>query len=332
MTVKTKQKTILVTGGAGYIGSVLVASLLRFGFRVRVIDRLMHGGESLLGFLLHPNFEFIYGDICRPNDVDSALENIDSVVHLAAIVGDIACQANPKLATKINKTASEMLCEKSARAGVRRFVFISTCSNYGKMGDGVSWVDETSSLAPVSLYAELKVGFERFLLESVKNNFEPVCLRFATAYGLSLRPRFDLTVNEFTRDLFLNRKLEIYGEQFWRPYCHTYDLAHACILALAADADKVAGEAFNVGNTNQNFRKKDLVQMILKELPDREKLVSYVSRDEDPRDYRVNCDKIHSTLGFEPTFEVANGISEIITGIKTGLISDTDNPRYRNVE
>ncbi|RKX24939.1 MAG: NAD(P)-dependent oxidoreductase, partial [Candidatus Zixiibacteriota bacterium] len=198
MTAKIQSKAVLVTGGAGYIGSVLVTTLLRYGINVRVIDCLTHGGESLLGFLSHPNFDFIYGDICNPNDVDSALENIDSVVHLAAIVGDIACRNNPKRATEVNKTASEMLCEKSIQAGVRRFVFVSTCSNYGKMGNGVSWVDETSNLAPVSLYAELKVGFEKYLKGLGLNNFETVCLRFATAYGLSLRPRFDLTVNEFT--------------------------------------------------------------------------------------------------------------------------------------
>ncbi|RKX26083.1 MAG: hypothetical protein DRP47_08730 [Candidatus Zixiibacteriota bacterium] len=221
---------------------------------------------------------------------------------------------------------------KALESGVKRFIFASTCSNYGRMPDPNGFVDEQSELRPVSLYAELKVGFEKTLLELEYPGFTPVVLRFATAYGLSARPRFDLTVNEFTRDLYLNRKLEIYGEQFWRPYCYTYDLALACLLALKADSGIVAGEAFNVGSTNQNFRKKDLVRMILNELPDRENLVSFVSRDEDPRDYRVNCDKIQTTLGFEPTFNVSKGISEIIMAIKTGLVSNPDNPRYRNVE
>ncbi len=327
-----KPPTVLVTGGAGYIGSVLVNLLLRHGFRVRVIDCLDHGGESLLGFVSHPSFEFLHGDLCQSDNLEPALQGIESVVHLAAIVGDPACAADPKRATEVNRTASEMLCNRAIGAGVKRFVFVSTCSNYGKMGDGVSSVDETSPLQPVSLYAELKVGFEEFVLARESESFTPTCLRFATAYGLSPRPRFDLTVNEFTRDLYLNRELEIYGDLFWRPYCHTLDLAHACLLALVAGKEQVSGEAFNVGSTEQNFRKRDLVNLIISELPDREKLVSYVARDEDPRDYRVNCDKIKTTLGFVPASTVADGIHEIASALATGLISDPYSPRYRNIK
>lgn len=328
---------MLVTGGAGYIGSVLVTLLLRHGFRVRVIDCLDHGGEALLGFISHPGFEFLHGDICKSDYVDVALQGVDSVVHLAAIVGDPACAANPKRATEINKTASEMLCERAIKAGVKRFVFASTCSNYGKMGDDVTgddvtWVDESSPLQPVSHYAELKVGFEKFVLARQADSFTTTCLRFATAYGLSPRPRFDLTVNEFTRDLFLKREIKIYGEKFWRPYCNTLDLAHACLLVLVAETGTIGGQAFNVGSTGQNFTKRDLIQMILSELPDRKELISYVTRDEDSRDYRVNCDKIKSTLGFAPAYTVADGIREIISALAAGLISDPDNPRYRNLK
>lgn len=323
-------KTILVTGGAGYIGSVLIGLLLSRGYSVRTIDNLSYGGDALLAYISHSNFEAIVGDIGNLKQVDRALENADTVVHLAAIVGDKACQQNPKLATEVNKTASEMLCEKAVARKVKRFLFASTCSNYGKIATSSAYVDENAPLNPVSLYAELKVGFEKHLLGLGKADFAPTCLRFATAYGLSPRPRFDLTVNEFTKELLLGRKLEIYGEQFWRPYCHVVDLARACVLVLEAEPAAVAYQTFNVGDTSENYQKKRLVKMILEKLPDRRENVSYVHRDDDPRNYRVNCDKIQTQLGISITKRVPDGIREILFAINSGLIKDPDNVRYRN--
>ena len=322
---------ILITGGAGYIGSVLTGLLLRSGFKVKVIDNLSFGGESLLGYLYHPNFEFVHGDVCNRDDVCRVLKGITGVVHLAAIVGDPACKKNPELATRINKSASEMLCQMSIDAGIKRFVFVSTCSNYGKMEDSNSYVDENSPLNPISHYAELKVSFENYLMINKSENLTPVCLRFATAYGLSPRPRFDLTVNEFCRELYLGRQLEVYGEQFWRPYCHTRDLANACRLALMASAEKVAYQTFNVGSTNENYTKNDLVGFILDKLPHRKDKVTFVEKKEDPRDYRVNCDKIRKVLKFIPVFNVRDGIVEIIKAMKNGTISNPDSKAYRNL-
>lgn len=323
-------KTILVTGGAGYIGSTLVAQLLSKGYRVRTIDNLSYGGGALVAYSSHPHFEFLRGDIRNARDVDWGLEGADAVVHLAAVVGDKACRQNEKTATEVNQAASEMLCEKAIAHSVKRFVFASTCSNYGKAGASAVYVDETSPLNPLSLYAELKVGFEKHLLALNRADFVPTCLRFATAYGLSGRPRFDLTVNEFARELLLGRKLEVYGEQFWRPYCHTVDLARACVMALEARLPKVAYQAFNVGDTRENYQKKTLVELILNELPSMRDRVSYVRRDDDPRDYRVSCGKIQAQLGFSVTKRVPDGIREVILAIKSGLIEDPDDSRYRN--
>ncbi len=326
----TKERKVLVTGGAGYIGSVVVGHLLQQGHRVRVLDNLTFGGTSLLPFFSHPNFEFHYGDIRQTADVDAALENVDAVIHLAAIVGDKACRENPQLAKEVNGKAAERLSERALARRIERFIFASTCSNYGKTAESDAFVDETSPLNPISLYAELKVGFEQFLLAMHDEHFTPTCLRFATAYGLSGRPRFDLTVNEFTKELFLDRKLEIYGEQFWRPYCHTLDIARACCAVLEAEPELVANEAFNVGDTLENFQKKRLVERILEELPSKRDNVVYIHKEEDPRDYRVNCDKIKNRLGFSITRRVPDGIREIIAALKTGMIPDPDNPRYRN--
>jgi len=335
-------KTILVTGGAGYIGSALIALLLGEGYFVRTIDNLSFGGGAILSYLPHPDFELIVGDIRNAKDLDQALEGTDAVVHLAAVVGDRACQKNPKLATEINKTASETLCEKAIAHQVQRFIFASTCSNYGTMDNSITYganaadkanaayVDETSPLNPVSLYAELKVDFERYLLGLGQSDFAPTCLRFATAYGLSGRPRFDLTVNEFTKELLLARKLEVYGEHFWRPYCHVGDLARACLIVLKTDPFQVAYQAFNVGDTSENYQKKMLVELIFEELPNMRANVSYVRGHDDPRNYRVNCDKIHAQLGFSITKRVTDGIREILFAITSGLIKNPDNARYRN--
>ncbi|MCK4606413.1 MAG: NAD-dependent epimerase/dehydratase [candidate division Zixibacteria bacterium] len=322
--------TVLVTGGAGYIGSLVVALALREGFRVRVLDNLAFGGEAILPYLSHPHFHFVHGDIRSENDLQCALAGVDSIVHLAAVVGDPACRKDPQQATQINKDGAELLCKQAMETGVRRFVFASTCSNYGKMADQNGYVDETSPLAPVSLYAELKVAFERHLLSLGLPEFEPVILRFATAYGLSPRPRFDLTVNEFTRELALNRRLEVFGGQFWRPYAHVADIATACVLALAAEPHLVAYQTFNVGDSTENYQKQVIVRMILEELPEARNLVTSVRRDEDPRDYRVRFEKFSSALGFSITRRVIDGIREIVLAIRTGVVSDLDNPRYRN--
>ncbi len=323
-------KTVLVTGGAGYIGSALVAQLLNRGYRVRTIDNLTYGGAALLGCCSHPNFEFLHGDIRHAKDVDCALEGVGAVVHLAAVVGDKACRLNERIAVEVNKVASEMLCEKAIARQVKRFVLASTCSNYGKSGTSAVYVDETSPLHPVSLYAELKVGFEKYLLDLNRPDFIPTCLRFATAYGLSGRPRFDLTVNEFTTELTLGRKLEVYGEQFWRPYCHASDLARACVAVLEAEPEAVAYQAFNVGDTSENYQKKSLIELVFNQLPQTRHSVSYVHRDDDPRDYRASCDKIRTILGFSITRRVPDGIREIILAVSSGLVDNPDDPRYRN--
>ncbi len=251
------QQKVLVTGGAGYIGSVLTRQLLEKGYNVRVLDSLMYGGEPIIDMLNYPNFEFVKGDVRNRADVEKALEGIDCVAHLAAIVGDPACVKQPELANSTNLEGSKLLYEVANKMGVSKFVFASTCSNYGKMDDPNEYVTEESKLAPVSLYAETKVATEEYLLsQSQDNNCKPTCLRFSTVYGLSLRPRFDLTVNEFTKELALGRELVVFGEQFWRPYCHVYDLARSVVTVIEAEEEKVAFDVFNVGSTKENYQKR----------------------------------------------------------------------------
>ena len=321
---------VLVTGGAGYIGSVLVRQLLSKGFAVRAFDSLKFGGDALYDVMLHPGFEFMKGDIRNAADVKNALEGIDAIAHLAAIVGDPACKKFSEEANETNWHGSVALFEAAEKAGVKRFVFASTCSNYGKMPDSDSFVVETSELNPVSLYAELKVKFEKYILEERKDSV--ICstaLRFSTVYGFSPRIRFDLTVNEFTRNATINGEQEIWGAQFWRPYCHVDDLARSVVLVLETADEKVRANVFNVGSTEENYNKGMVIEEVCKVVPNVK--VHYVEMNEDPRDYRVNFDKITHELGFTITKKVPEGIREIYNLLKTGIVTDSFSQKFRNI-
>jgi len=321
---------VLVTGGAGYIGSVLVRLLLERGYAVHVLDCLRSGGESLLEVREHPKFAFTKGDIREESDVRAAMAGCDAVVHLAAIVGDPACKLEPEVARATNLEGSKTLTRVAQDLDVRRFVFASTCSNYGRMDDAEAYVVETSALNPLSIYAETKVEFERFLLGMPRTSVtKPTCLRFSTVYGMSPRIRFDLTVNEFTRELVLGKELLIFGEQFWRPYCHVNDLARSAITVLEAPESSVAYEVFNVGNTEENYQKKMIVDAIVAQVPTAE--VKYVRKDDDPRDYRVNFSKIKEQLGFEITKRVPDGIREIREVLEAGYLNDPYDARFSNI-
>ncbi len=324
---------ILVTGGAGYVGSVLLRYLLNQGYSVKCIDSLNFGGESLLGIWGDPNFSFSRIDITDPDAVDPILDNEDfqAVIHLAGIVGDPACKREPELAQKVNWDASVHLLEKSMERKVSRFIFASTCSNYGKMEDPNGYVKETSTLAPVSLYAELKVKFEKLILEGIpkSDQFSPTSLRFSTVYGMSPRMRFDLTVNEFTKDLALGKELVVFGEQFWRPYCHVSDFSNAMLKVLRAEREKVAYEVFNVGDTSENYTKQMIVDEIAKQIPGCS--IKYVKKTEDPRDYRVDFSKIDKVLGFKITKRVPDGIREIRDLISMGIIHDPEDQKFYNI-
>lgn len=321
---------VLVTGGAGYIGSVLVRQLLDKGYAVRALDSLKFGGEALYDVMLHPNFEFVKGDVRNAADVAGALQGIDAIAHLAAIVGDPACKKYSDEANETNWDGSVALFEAAEKAGVKRFVFASTCSNYGKMPDPNSFVTEESELRPVSLYAELKVKFENYLIEERKNsNICSTALRFSTVYGFSPRIRFDLTVNEFTRNATLKGEQEIWGAQFWRPYCHVDDLARSVVLVLESEEARVRANVFNVGSTEENYNKGMIIEEVCKVVPNTQ--VNYVDMNEDPRDYRVNFDKIKNQLGFTITKKVPDGVKEIYTLLKTGIVTDAYGQKFRNI-
>lgn len=319
----------LITGGAGYLGSVVAQQLLGSGQQVRVFDSLLHGGESLLNLYPQDGFEFIQGDIRSRDATAAACQGVDAVVHLAAIVGDPACARQPELAHAVNYDASMALFELCQNSGVDKFIFASTCSNYGKMKDTEGYVAETSELNPVSLYAQDKVAFEKFLLAQPEKAPATTVLRFATLYGLSPRMRFDLTVNEFSKEMQTKQHLVVYGEQFWRPYVHVRDAARAVLDVLGADGGLHHGQVYNVGSTGENFTKGALVELIQNKV-DKPVTIERVHKDEDPRDYRVSFSKIAEDMDFEITRTVADGVAEVLAAVAKGVFRNVDSTRYRN--
>ena len=318
----------LVTGGSGYVGALAVEELQASGRRVRVLDSLLHGQEDIAAEQRAAGVEIFHADVRDAEARRSALEGVDEVVHLAAIVGDPACARDPEVANAVNVEATRGLMEEVREAGVRHLVFASTCSNYGRMEDPTVPIDEQAVLAPVSLYAEQKVAMEQMIMGATQNGLSTTCLRFATVYGAAPRMRFDLTVNEFTRDMWANRDLEVYGEQFWRPYVHVQDAARAVRTVLDAEPDHVRGEVFNVGRSSENYRKLDLIEEIQKQTTSGS--VAYVPRNEDPRDYKVSFEKVRDVLGFETTSTVPDGIAEILAALDEEAFGDPYDGRHRN--
>jgi nucleoside-diphosphate-sugar epimerase len=320
--------TTLVTGGCGYIGALAAQELQAAGRDVRVLDVLLHGQGELAARQRDQGVDVIEGDLQDSEARRRALDGADEVVHLAAIVGEAACDRDPAASHAVNVEGTTALVDEAREAGVRRFVFASTCSNYGRMTDLSVPIGEDGELAPLTLYAEQKVAMERMLLGNKDGPLAKSCLRFATVYGAAPRMRFDLTVNEFTRDLWADRELEVFGEQTWRPYLHVRDAARAIRAVLEAPEETVRGEVFNVGRSSENYRKQDIVEAVLEQVDSGR--VSFVQRDSDRRDYRVSFDKVRAVLGFETLMTVRDGVAEVVAALERGAFGDPFDPRHRN--
>lgn len=330
------ERHVLITGGAGYIGSILTSELLRLNYRVTTLDSLLFGGESIVPFLHHPNFHFIKADVTEPRTVRDAVkqgwQKPDAVIHLAGIVGFPACQAvGRQVAWKYNVEATKMVFEQSADLGVERFVFASTYSNYGLSEDGKPVTEETP-LNPQSLYAETKIAGEEYLLSQKDASCAPLLFRFATLYGVSPRTRFDLIVNQFVLEAFTKRELIIYQRGYSRSFVHIRDVVRGVIIGLEAEQPKIRGQVFNLGTEKGNYSKNDIVSLILKRMP--ETIVQYkdMSFGGDMRDITVSFEKVRRVLGFETTLTVDDGVREVLFALKSGLIKDPADDRYRNAQ
>ena len=307
---------ILVTGGAGYIGSMLVPQLLKLNHKVRVIDNLMYDPEPLLENFFNSNFEFIKGDVTNSKDLSNALESIDIVVHLAAIVGYPACKKFPVLAKSVNFKATELLCSLTNKQ--TSIVFGSTGSNYGAISNQIC--TEETPLSPLSLYGETKTMAESIVHERGNS----VCYRFATAYGVSRRMRLDLLINDFVFQAVKNKNLTIYEKSFKRTFIHVRDIVDSFIFAID-NFQNLKNEIFNVGSDKQNLSKQDIAEILKKKI-DFYLHYAEIGKDEDQRNYEVSYEKIKSK-GFVPKISINQGIDELI---KTSRLLNIYN-KYSNI-
>jgi nucleoside-diphosphate-sugar epimerase len=303
-------KKILLVGGEGYVGNVVSEYLLKSNYEVVSFDRLLYNNNlCALNHIHHPNYSFIYGDMCDSGAIESAVSGVDGVVLLAGLVGDPITKKYPDQSAQINDSGVINVINTCSKNGIEKFIFVSTCSNYGLIKND-ELASEDFPLNPLSLYAKSKVSAEKHI-NSLKGQtlMHPTILRFATAFGLSPRMRFDLTVNEFTHDLALGKELLVFDADTWRPYCHVKDFARLIELVLKSKPQDVSFQTFNAGGEANNATKQMIVDKILNAIPDGK--VSYQAHGSDPRNYKVDFSKVRNMLGFTPKYSIVDGINEI---------------------
>jgi nucleoside-diphosphate-sugar epimerase len=322
-------RTVLVIGGAGYIGSALLPKLLARGHRVRLLDRLFYGYEPIREIANHPNLEIKHADFRRVDKLVECMSGVDAVIHLGAIVGDPACALDQDLTIEVNLIATRTIAEVAKGYGIRRFLFASTCSVYGASAEN-ELLTEVSSLNPVSLYAVTKLASEKVLMGMASETFSPTCLRFSTIYGLSGRTRFDLVVNLLTAKALIDGEITVQGGDQWRPFLHVDDAALSLLHTLESPLPKVHKQVFNVGSDEQNQTIQQIAELIQQKVPGSE-LVNLGSGG-DRRDYRADFRKIREQLGFVPKWNIEEGIDQVIDVIKSGQVSDYREAKYSNVK
>ena len=334
-----EKRHILITGGAGYLGSTLTLTLLKRGDFVTVVDNLLHGGEHLLSFLTQENFSFTRGDVTQPGTLSKAVHqamergaaSVDAVLHLAAIVGFPACKVvGHEEAWRQNVEAVQITFEEAEKLGAKRFIFSSTYSVYGKSTDGMP-VNEDSELHPQSLYGETKIAAEAYLIEQAQDSrCIPLIYRFSTVYGPSPRMRFDLIINQFVLEAFSKKELLIFQKSYSRSFIHILDLVDGVLIGLEAPEDRIRGQIFNLGGENGNYTKEEIVDLICEALPETKVRYEAISFSGDMRDVKVSFSKIKDQLRFRTRRNVANGIEDILRILRSGIIEDPFSDRYRN--
>lgn len=320
-----EKRTIVITGAAGYIGSTLTQLFLEHGYTVRGVDLLWFDQRVPMTFWSHPKYTFVAGDFGDFAVMRDVLEGADIVFHTAAVVGEPACRKFPELAQRINYDQTLKLLQYCEESGVQRFVFFSTCSNYG-ISEGLA--DENTPLNPLSLYAETKVEIERVLMEQDLGLDWVIC-RLATVYGVSPRMRFDLTVNDFTAKGWFDQYIDIFLPYTYRPYIHVYDVGRV-MLQIVQHFEKVRNEVFNVGFEGENYQKLAIAELVKRYLP--ETRIEIVREGTDRRDYQVSFAKLKRYLNVQNLYTVEDGVKQVLKLFKQKVIDTIDMPIYYDTE
>lgn len=322
--VEGREKTVLVVGGAGYIGSALLPKLLHQGYRVRVLDLFLYGFGPIAKGLDNPAVEIIRADFRQIDALVRAMQGVDHLVHLGGIVGDPACAIDEELTIDVNVAATRLVGEVAKGDGIKHFLFASTCSVYGESDSVLS---ENSALNPLSFYARSKLASERVLLGMADDTFTPTILRFGTIYGLSGRTRFDLVVNLLAAKAAFEGRISVFGGDQWRPFLHVDDAALAVTQLLNLPPGRGA-DVFNVGSNQENYTIAQVAEIVRSVVPEAELAVEAGNRDQ--RNYRVNFSKIQIMIEFEPRWTVEIGVRQIVNAIRAGEITDYREMRYSN--
>ena len=298
-------KSILLIGGEGYIGNIISKKFLDLDYEVTSYDKLVYDNyHCVFNKFYSRNYTFVYGDMADANTLKPLIKNSDIVVLLAGLVGDPITKQYPIESEAINIRGVQNVINICANENTERFIFISTCSNYGLIDEN-EMADENHILNPLSLYSKAKVNAEKYILSLVdKTDMNPTILRFATAFGLSPRMRFDLTISEFALYLAMGQELNVYDANTWRPYCHVEDFANLIQLAINAPLEKISFEVFNAGGDINNATKQMIIDLLIEKMPNSK--VNYQEKGTDPRNYRVSFKKVKSVLGFEPSFTISD--------------------------
>ncbi|OFY62611.1 MAG: hypothetical protein A3H98_12660 [Bacteroidetes bacterium RIFCSPLOWO2_02_FULL_36_8] len=311
-------ETILITGAGGYIGTYMVEHFLSIGYKVIALDRFFFG-NTLDNLSFNKKLKIVKNDIRLLNI--NHFKGVDSVIDLAAISNDPASELFPSITRDINYKGAVHVAKMAKKAGVKIYVFSSSCSMYGA-GNGI--VNEKSHLAPISTYAKCKIAAENEIIKLSTKNFCVTSMRNATVYGVSnRRMRFDLLINVMTLHAWKNRKIFVLGQgKQWRPLIHIYDLVNAFRLILEEkEESKINGEIFNVGSNEQNFQVVNIANYFRNFFQDL--AIEVTPSDPDTRSYRVNFDKITKTLGFTVSKTIDDGILEIKSALDKGIITDS---------
>ncbi len=328
--VKKKSPNVLVVGGAGYIGSNLSLKLLKRGYKIKVLDNFLYEKNVFQKYLKNKNLHIIKKDI---NDISvqyNVIKDIDAVIYLAEIVGDPACAARPQDALKTNYIALNSLATLCSYMNINRFIYTSSCSVYGASSDENKILNEESPLNPVSLYARIKILSEKSLLSQPNILFAPTILRLGTVYGNSIRKRFDLVLNIFAKNAYFRNKIDIYGGNQWRPNIHVDDVASGIIKVLEAPINKVERQIFNLTNSKENLRIKDLASKVGKVFNKCKILIS--KNTYDTRNYRVSAKKIEKTLKFKPKHNIENSLKTFKKVFEEKKITNPFLKKFNNYE